>query len=495
MLFNSYEFIFLFVPVAFFGFFRMARHSTRAAAAWLVAASLFFYGWWNPQYVLLLLGSIAFNYFAAGAIADAGTPRRRKALLCLAVAANLSLLGVYKYANFFIATVNDAGGFGWSALDIVLPLGISFFTFTQIAFLVDVHRGITRDSSIVNYLLFVTYFPHLIAGPLLHHKQMMPQFARPEIYRLDPANVAAGLTLFTIGLAKKVLLADNFAVYATPVFGAAATGEHPHFFAAWSGTLAYTLQIYFDFSGYSDMALGISRLFNIHLPVNFNSPYKSRSIVDFWHRWHMTLSQFLRDYLYIPLGGNRRGRRRRYLALMTTMLLGGLWHGANWTFVIWGALHGGYLVINHAWAGLTRGYKVRSPLLAQAGGVLSIAITFLAVTVAWVFFRAADLATALLMLNDMFALPSWPFAGEAGGALEDYKRFFAERGLSIRWFTCLTALGLAIVWFAPNAQSYVSGESRLRWRIGPVTAVVWGGVLAWCMISMVAMSEFLYFQF
>jgi alginate O-acetyltransferase complex protein AlgI len=511
MLFNSYEFIFLFLPVVFFGFFRIARSSHRLAALWLAAASLFFYGWWNPKFVLLLLASICFNYAFGYAIGHARNTPRAKLLLAVAVVANLALLVLFKYTNFFIATVNSVTGNTLPVLDIVLPLGISFYTFIQIAFLVDNYRGIAREYNFIHYMLFVSYFPHLIAGPVLHHKQMMPQFGDPATYSKNLENIAAGLTIFTIGLAKKVLLADSFAEYATPVFNVAGSGAHPQVFAAWTGALAYTLQLYFDFSGYSDMAIGLSRLFGVHLPINFDSPYKARNIIDFWRRWHMTLSQFLRDYLYVPLGGNRHGRFRRYINLLVTMLLGGLWHGANWTFVVWGGMHGIYLVINHAWQRLMQKLGFAGAP-TWWGALLGTGLTFLAVVVAWVVFRANSLHAATIMLNNMF--PVFDQAGAFGHevsfsagmvreALETYKQFFASYGLGIRRFALLLAAGLAIVWFAPNTQSYMErkvGEGKVGaagffWRPTALNAVVWGAVLAVCLTKMVSVSEFLYFQF
>jgi len=344
MLFNSYEFIFLYFPIVLSGFFFIGKYSYRFAALWLAAASLFFYGWWNPKFVTLLLGSIIFNFAAGYLIAHKKFAAKQKIIFVISIAINLILLGVFKYTNFFIATANTLG-VHWSSLDIILPLGISFFTFTQIAYLVDVYKGIAREYNFIHYMLFVTWFPHLIAGPVLHHKQMMPQFASPSIYKPNNESIAVGLTLFSLGLFKKVVLADQFALFANPVFNGAGQGESPMIEKAWFGVLAYTLQLYFDFSGYSDMAIGLSRIFNVKLPLNFNSPYKAANIIDFWRRWHMTLSKFLRDYLYVPLGGNRKGPARRHLNLMVTMLLGGLWHGAGWTFVLWGGLHGLYLVL------------------------------------------------------------------------------------------------------------------------------------------------------
>ncbi|MGZ3254503.1 MAG: MBOAT family O-acyltransferase, partial [Burkholderiaceae bacterium] len=403
MLFNSYSFIFLFLPVVFIGMFALGRTSHRLAALWLGLASLAFYAVWDVRFVFLLLASIGFNYGAGywiGQRRAAGATKQASYALVAAITCNLVLLGYFKYAHFFITSANQIFGSHFLSPELILPLGISFFTFTQIAFLVDVHRGITREYNPETYLLFVTYFPHLIAGPVLHHKQMMPQFANPSTYRINPEHVAVGLTIFVLGLAKKVLVADNLAEHATPIFNAVRDGQILTMLETWTGALAYTMQIYFDFSGYSDMAVGLSLLFNIRLPMNFDSPYKATSIIDFWRRWHMTLSRFLRDYLYVPLGGNRKGPARRYVNLMATMLLGGLWHGAGWTFIIWGGLHGFYLMINHAWREMMSrlGWRMEGRLINLLFG----AITFIAVVVAWVFFRADTFTTAYTMLGSMF---------------------------------------------------------------------------------------------
>ena len=300
MLFNSYAFIFLYLPLVLLGFFAIARIHQAWAAAWLALASLFFYGYWNPIYVGLLMASIVCNYGFGTWLGKAVAQRKR--ILTLAVSADLLLLGYYKYANFFVDSVNTVSGSDWQVGNIILPLGISFFTFTQIAFLVDTYQGKVKEFNFIHYTLFVTYFPHLIAGPVLHHKEMMPQFALPATYRFNPENMAVGLTIFFIGLFKKVILADGLAEYVGPVFAAHGAGMQLSFIDAWGGALCYTLQLYFDFSGYSDMAIGLSRLFGVTLPLNFHSPYKSVNIVEFWRRWHMTLSRFLRDYLYIPAG-------------------------------------------------------------------------------------------------------------------------------------------------------------------------------------------------
>src|SRR5688572_12461679 len=399
MLFNSYTFLLLFLPVTLAGSFALARWRASAAALWLVLASFFFYGWWNARYVPLLAASIAFNYLAGQAIASHRAITARW-ILGLAVAVNIALLGYFKYAGFVGTNLDALFGSGFQFEHVVLPLGISFYTFTQIAYLVDMYRDPARYRP-VPYALFVTYFPHLIAGPILHHREMMPQFEQPSGFRYDSGNLAAGLTIFAIGLFKKVVLADGIAPHVAPVFDQSAQGYAPTLLEAWGAALAYGLQLYFDFSGYSDMAIGLSKMLGIRLPLNFDSPYKATSIIEFWRRWHMTLSRFLRDYLYVPLGGSRHGALRRYLNLMLTMVLGGLWHGAAWTFVAWGAVHGLLLALNHCWRAILRRVRIESRWLGASGRALGAALTFTAVFAAWVLFRAHDLPSALLILRGM----------------------------------------------------------------------------------------------
>ncbi|HTS55101.1 MAG TPA: MBOAT family protein [Burkholderiales bacterium] len=515
MLFNSYAFILGFLPVAFFGFFLVARLGPRLAAAWLMLASFFFYGWWNAHYVGLLLLSVVFNFGVGVAItrlAARGEGGRAKLLLTAGLAADLCLLAYYKYANFFAANLGAVMGAHLDTLDIVLPLGISFFTFTQIAFLVDAYQGKAREYNFVHYGLFVSYFPHLIAGPILHHKEMMPQFEQRETYSLRWDNIAVGLTIFFIGLFKKTVLADGISKYVGPVFSAHASGTPLTLLDAWGGALAYTSQIYFDFSGYSDMAIGLSRLFGVKLPLNFDSPYKAGSIIDFWRRWHMTLSRFLRDYLYFPLGGNRKGKARRYLNLMVTMLLGGLWHGANWTFVLWGALHGAYLMLNHAFQALRPG---RGGALGHWSGRV---LTFLAVVVAWVFFRSENLSSAMHVLEAMggaggIALPARWFEklGAAGHWMSAHGVQFRDTGLfgggpQLNWIW----ICLALAWFAPNTQQImarfepalnlpreVTALSGRWWLWRPSWPWLAAGVVGatWAMLSISGLSEFIYFQF
>jgi D-alanyl-lipoteichoic acid acyltransferase DltB (MBOAT superfamily) len=515
MLFNSYTFIFLYLPVTLIGFFWISRSGRpNAAMTWLALASLFFYGWWDPRYVPLLVASIVFNYKLGMHLARLhGQPRARRVLL-LGIAGDLALLGHFKYAGFFVANTNTLLGSSVPVPEIVLPLGISFFTFTQIAFLVDAYRGEAREYSFRNYTLFVTFFPHLIAGPILHHKEMMPQFARPGVYRLNPTDMAVGLTIFAMGLFKKVILADGIAVYVAPVFDAAAAGQPLTLVEAWGGALAYTLQLYFDFSGYSDMAIGLARFFGILMPLNFNSPYKATSVIEFWRRWHMTLSRFLRDYLYIPLGGNRKGPHRRYVNLMLTMLLGGLWHGAGWTFVLWGGMHGLYLAVNHAWRGLVHRLGVAPGATGWVGRLVGTLLTFLAVVISWVFFRAGTPEAALAILQGMvgaqgYALTAPRFADIDFLGLNGLLQLFFLELSPTELLTLAVGALLAWVWLAPNTQEVMArfrpgletlpGDlpkpARLAWHPHPLWATA-GAVLGLAAIlQLTGVSEFLYFQF
>ena len=355
MLFNSYLFLFGFLPVTLVGFALLSWLSARRLGfLWLVICSAAYYGYWSWWYLQLLLISMSVNYLIATLWLCRGSRRIRKMGLIFGLVFNLSVLGYFKYTNLFISTVDALTDRGIPLRNIVLPLGISFFTFQKIAYLVDVYRGRGYSRNFLDYCLFVVFFPQLIAGPIVHPREILPQFSRRKAFGITAKNLSIGFTIFFFGLAKKVLIADSLSPTASSVFDGAAAGHLPGLTNAWLGTLAYTLQLYFDFSGYTDMAIGLARIFGVRLPINFNSPYQSTSIVDFWRRWHITLSRFLRDYLYIPFGGNRRGKTRRYLNLMITMLLGGLWHGANWTFLFWGGLHGAYLCVNHAWAAIAR---------------------------------------------------------------------------------------------------------------------------------------------
>ncbi len=423
MLFTTATFTLLYLPLVLAGYFLIGRRWPLGAAAWLFAASVFFYGYWMPVFTLLLLFSIGVNFSLGSLIARAVLSGRRigpwpaaRVALVLGIVFNLGLLGYFKYANFFVDNLNALLGAHWKLGEIILPIGISFYSFTQIAFLVDTAQRKVAEFRGLHYGLFVTYFPHLVAGPVLHHAQMMPQFGDRNVYRFQGANFVAGLGIFCIGLFKKVVLADGVAPYADAVFNAADAGAMPAIGEAWLGALAYTLQLYFDFSGYSDMAIGLSWMFNIRLPINFDSPYRCTNISEFWRRWHISLSTFLRDYLYIALGGNRKGPARRYINLGLTMVLGGLWHGAAWSFVLWGALHGAYLMLNHGFRALCDGAGwsaalQRSRLFALAGWGL----TMVCVVAAWVFFRAHSVDGALRVLGAMAGAPSTAGTGSDAG--------------------------------------------------------------------------------
>jgi len=406
MLFHSIIFLFGFLPLTW-GVFRLlaAVHRERAAMGWIVLMSLVFYGYWNPAYLLLIIGSIGVNYSIGSRIGPAdgvGSAAVRRWLLYAGLAFNLGLLGYYKYANFFIDSFNAVSGLSFNFTHVILPLGISFFTFQKIAYLIDAYSGRTGRYTLLEYAFFVTFFPQLIAGPIVQHSQIIPQLEDPKTFRFRPIDIGVGLTIFAIGLFKKMVLADGSAIYVGPVFDAAVQGHALSVGAAWGGALAYTFQLYFDFSGYSDMAIGLARLFGIKLPINFDAPYRATSIVEFWRRWHITLSRFLRNFLYIPLGGNRHGILIRYRNLLVTMLLGGLWHGAGWTFVLWGGLHGAYLIVNHAFDAILPRRLASSLSGSSLARLAGWALTFLAVVVAWVFFRARDLSSASHLLATMF---------------------------------------------------------------------------------------------
>ncbi len=466
MLFNSLTFLFAYLPVVVAGFFAFAAMGKRdAAALWLGIASLAFYGFTDPVYLLpIIVGSMAFNFFAGARLAQ----RPDRGFLIFAVAANLALLGYFKYAGFIV----DALPFAIAPRSIKLPIGISFFTFTQIAYLADAYGGKARKYKPHHYLLFVTFFPHLIAGPILHHREMMPQFQDRETYRFKNERFALGLSWFTAGLFKKVVIADSLIESVRAVFVPEAVAQLG-FADAWVGALAYALQIYFDFSGYSDMAIGLGLMFGIRLPLNFNSPYRANSIIDFWRRWHMTLSRFLRDYLYVPLGGNRKGRARRYTNLLITMLLGGLWHGAAWTFVLWGAIHGLALTINHLWRDRFGGTAMPA--------VLGRVLTFLTVLLAWVPFRAADLHEALAIWSAMLRVDSLTLT--------------RIDVVSASWI----ALLMLAVWTLPNTQNLfersVAGgfQWRQHWRWACSLGAGFG--IAVARIVQGQITEFIYFRF
>lgn len=509
MLFNSPEFLFVFLPVTLLAFSALRACAQRAALSFLIAASLAFYAWAEPRWVFVLIALTLANYFAGLVL------RRRTApnlVLGVAIAVNLVVLAIPKYGDFAVANLN-AAGVAVDPIGIALPIGISFFVFQQIAYLVDCYRGETVEHGFAEYAAFITFFPHFISGPLLFSKTMLPQLAQGKLQGLRREDLLVGSALFIIGLAKKLLIADHIEIFATPVFDAAARGGPVTFLEAWGGVLAYTFQIYFDFSGYSDMAIGSARLFGLRIPINFDSPYKASSIIEFWRRWHISLSTFLRDYLYIPLGGSRRGPFRRYANLMTVMLLGGLWHGAGWGFVVWGGLHGSYLIINH-WFRHLWGPPSPQALSRWAGRLL----TFLAVVVAWVFFRAESFSAAGAILAGMaglngFVLDTATYVelGAVGEALirsgwridPDRELLFA--GLfQVLWL----ATAFALVWATPNSMEQVESigtttgdhiasriRSLLAWRLSFEWLTVAGLLLLLSIPHIFEKRPFLYFQF
>jgi len=529
MLFNSPEFLFFFLPIVLAVYYFIGSKKIKIAGTklegsifWLVCASLFFYGWWNPPYLLLIIASVILNYIFGFYLSRETYEQsnQKKLLLFLGIGFNLALIGYYKYANFFISNINHAIGSNINLGTIILPLGISFYTFQQLAYLVDAYRGNTKEYNLLNYSLFVTFFPQLIAGPIVHHKDVLHQFRDASIYRFNSQNFSVGLTVFVAGLFKKVVFADRIAAFATPVFAAAGQGVPLTFSEAWVGALAYTLQLYFDFSGYSDMAIGIAYMFGIRLPLNFDSPYKAVSIVDFWRRWHITLSHFLRDYLYIPLGGNRYGKTRRHINLMTTMLLGGLWHGAGWTFIFWGGLHGAYLVINHqyrsfrSWIG--KDTREDGWLLRGIGWL----VTFLAVIVSWVFFRAESFSSAQSILSSMIGLNGislpgfWePYLSFLRNFGADFNGFTVNVGISQKYSVFgITGL-LLVAWLTPNTQQWMGKYApaltqpcdssqwidrlwkNFQWKPNKIWSAILGIMTAVSLLGMTRVSEFLYFQF
>lgn len=481
MLFNSYHFIFFYLPLVLLGFFSFVKlHLIKAARGWLFLSSLFFYGCWDVRYLPLLMGSIIFNYGIGFQILKKTDFLQKKMFLLAGIGGNLGLLFYYKYCNFFMSQL--LGAPQW--IEVVLPLGISFFTFTQIAYLVDAYQNKVSVSDFISYGLFVTIFPHMIAGPILHHHEMMKQFHNLRMYVVSWPNIAQGIFLFVMGLLKKVMIADYLAGFVKPIFDQHV--EAISFVPAWLGAISYTLQLYFDFSGYSDMAVGLGLIFNLRLPINFNSPYQADSIIDFWKRWHMTLSQFLRDYLYIPLGGNRSGKWAKLRNLMLTMLLGGLWHGAGWTFILWGACHGFFLVINHLW----RDLKFSMPRLPAR------ILTLIAVVSAWVIFRSPTFDQACNILAGMCGFHGVILPEKYVHALAIFQSWgvaFAKLPHSHFKIYDLLALALLslIVFYLPNSLVWMQ-----KFREKPkVWAVPCALLLVICVVYFDEVKEFIYYQF
>jgi len=474
LLFNSYEFIFAFLPITLFVYFYLNnKRLIIVARGFLVFSSLFFYSWWNITYLPLILTSMLFNYVIGTSLNKESEERNsykfsKKSLLSFGIVSNLALLGYFKYSDFFLENLNFTFGSNINLLHLALPLAISFFTFQQISYLVDSYRQETKEYDFLNYALFVTFFPQLIAGPIVHHKEMMPQFANSRNKVRNYKNIVTGLFIFSIGLFKKVVIADTFSVWATQGFDVATT---LNLFEAWATSLSYTFQLYFDFSGYTDMAIGVALLFNIKLPINFNSPYKATTIQDFWRRWHITLSRFLRDYIYIPLGGNRKGEVRTYSNLLVTFILGGIWHGAGWTFVFWGFLHGMALVIHRAWSKL--GFKLWS--------WLAWFITFNFINIAWVFFRAKEWDDAIKVLNGMLGFTNL-------GSFKTLLLFTGDQIDSL--FTILLFFSTFILLKLKNSNQLVD---KFNFQISYILLMSF--CFTFALASFNKISEFLYFNF
>ena len=524
MLFSSSIFIFLFLPVSLAGYQLLARFGRNALLGWLTAVSLFFYGYWNPPYLLLLCASMLMNFlFSFGLGEDrAGTPRAETSqsrVLMLAIVANLLLLVYYKYLFPFLNFFHDHGALTRSFANVVLPLGISFFTFTQIAYLIDLRQGIARRQGLLSYSVFVTFFPHLIAGPIIHPRELMPQLDQGRIHGLRGDDLALGLTWFVLGLAKKVLIADRIAPLADVLFA------HPHaagFSTAWLGSLCYTMQLYFDFSGYSDMALALAKMFSIDFPINFNSPFKAPGIIEFWQRWHMTLSRYLNEYLYTPIlrrvNGSRMDRGLKvtrkaaatpsgFVEMMAfptllTMFIAGIWHGAGFQFILFGVLQGVYLTINHAWRIFT---PKGTPLHKKVPAPVMVALTFLAFLISLVFFRARDTSEAVHILALMSGSHGWGVRFSAFPYLADVpgvSRFLTHES------TTLAALAFCffVIWATPNTQEIVgqAGKDhvaspsllpRFRWRVNALWSLGVTGLFCACILLLDASTRFLYFQF
>lgn len=503
MLFNSPEFLFLFLPLTLAAFLIGQRIGGNVAIFSLAIASFFFYGWWDPLSLPILLSSIVINWYTGEIIGSQkknGDELQAKIFCGIGITANLILLIYYKYSGFFVNDVYSyIAGEKLSYTSPTLPIGVSFFTFTQIAYLIDVYAKKTKKFSPLHYALFVNYFPHLIAGPILHHANMMPQFEIVKGGTKIVNDISIGGGILLIGLAKKLLLADPLGGYVNTFYANLASSTvAPGFIECLLSSVAYSLQLYFDFSGYSDMAIGISRMFGIDLPINFNSPYKSVNIIEFWRRWHISLSNFLRDYLYIPLGGSRLGPFRRFVNLFLTMLLGGLWHGAGWTFVLWGGIHGTMLIINHGFRAM---FKQSQNSRNESSDVFwkigSTALTFAVVTVAWIPFRAPNIESSIVVISGLFgqhgvALPSQilsmaPFLKNFVVGVGNLAMLADGTVMGFIELSVLTIIGLGIAFLAPNSQEM---SHKLRLMLGalflPLIAqkILFGGKV-----------EFLYFQF
>ncbi len=487
LLFNSYVFMLLFLPVCLLGYFGL-NHLGRytLAQVFLLAMSLWFYGYFNPRYLVIILLSIVINFLMMKWMGRVRQKRSRQILLLAAIAFNLGILFYYKYFDFFLTNVNALFGSDYTLKHILLPLGISFFTFQQLSYVVDAYRGQVQEYPFLQYASFVVYFPQLIAGPIVTHDELIPQFLDEGKKRFDWDNFERGIYIFALGLAKKVLIADVFGIAANFGFGNIDLLDSTN---AILTMLAYTIQIYFDFSGYCDMAIGIGQMMNIDLPVNFDSPYKALTITEFWDRWHKTLTRFFTKYIYIPLGGSRRGTLRTYANIMVVFLCSGLWHGADWTFVLWGALHGLFSVITRHFSGFFR----------KLPAFLNRCITFAFVNLTWVLFRADTAADAFALFGRIFAGQFGPVSPDISYAFLLPEIEFVLGPLRIFLFLENHPLICAAVFFgsamalllrAKNAYEHMLTDKPTLLR--SLWTVV---LLVWCLFSFSSVSTFLYFNF
>ena len=508
MRFNSYEFIFVFLPLAWLGWRAVLRWAgLRAGVGWMALASLVFYARWDWRFAPLLVLSLMVNY-GLGRLITMTRGRRRTWYLVAGLIWNLGLLGYFKYWDFLLGTINALTGTGLHLEKIILPLGISFFTFQKIAFLVDAWRGRVKEVRFMDFALFVMFFPQLIAGPIVHHSDFIPQIREEELLRFNGRRFCLGLLAFSAGLFQKCIVADLLSPLADSAFGLTAQGTHLRLLEGWTGVLAYTFQLFYDFAGYSHMAIGLALMFGFRLPINFLAPYTSRSLVEFWHRWHITLSNFLRDYLYIPLGGNRTGHLRN---LFITLVLAGLWHGAGWTFVLWGAWHGVALIVNHVW----RKRRKAGPNPDRRSGVWAPVLTLAVVVFGWVLFRAHDLPTAWLYIQSMLGWHGITVPVSWQDWVAPLAPVIRARGLYPNLSPTPTALILLVIsgylalrgpkllaWLGLSAEDVTPPTSWQAAELAPkgtplrVSRALIGGLMLVVAIAALARSApFLYFQF
>lgn len=498
MLFNSWSFIFLFLPIFLFLWEGTARLAPPLLPVLFLCASVIFYALWGLPWLILLFCMIGMNYGLGIVLAaNAERPEKiatRRHILAISILLNILPLIWFKYSWFIIENLALLFHSEWQFTPPALPLGISFYTFIQIAWLVGVYRGMFRPSSFWQHALFSCAFPYIISGPIVRYDQIGSQLK--NVSGLNAGNLSRGFTLFCMGLAKKAIIADSIGFYANAIFNAAEKNWPISCAEAWLGSLCYTFQLYFDFSGYTDMALGIGIMLGLRLPENFNSPYKATGIVDFWRRWHITLGAWLRDFLYIPLGGNRKGKLCQYRNLFLTMLIGGAWHGAGWTFMLWGALHGFMLCINHFWRTSIPTSLVNRLEHGPFYRGLAILLTFFCVNLVWVVFRADSLDAALALYQTMFTYPFIPAETVASNTSDYFGQILPNH-----YFTGWQPVGLLLIcvflcWGCPNSTQILSGRhTQFFWRPSRSWAICMA-MLAFLSLTLLSrQSTFLYFKF